>query len=167
MHANAEAITRFYERFQARDGAAMGELYAEDVRFSDPVFPGLEGWRVVAMWRMLCERGKDLRLEFSGVEADDTTGRAHWEAWYTFSATGRQVHNVIDATFVFRDGRAVEHTDRFDFWRWSGQALGPVGTILGWAPPVRNTVRRKAAGGLDEWIEKRGVTAENVRTGGG
>ena len=41
-----------------------------------------------------------------GVEADDRQGRAHWEAHYRFGAAGRQVHNVIDGSFRFRDGRS-------------------------------------------------------------
>ena len=39
------------------------------------------------------------------------TGRAHWEADYTFSSTGRKVHNVIDATFEFEGGLIRAHRD--------------------------------------------------------
>ncbi|MBL8605338.1 MAG: nuclear transport factor 2 family protein [Myxococcales bacterium] len=148
-HPNAALIESFYTAFQRRDAAAMGALYADDVRFSDPVFTDLRGPRARAMWAMLCERGKDLTLEFSGVEADDHAGRAHWEARYTFSATGRKVHNVIDARFVFRDGKIVEHVDQFDLWRWSRMALGPMGVLLGWSPMVQNKIRGQAARGLD------------------
>ena len=38
---------------------------------------------------------------------DDRGGSAHWEAWYTFSATGRKVHNVVEANFEFADGRVL------------------------------------------------------------
>ena len=40
------------------------------------------------MWRMLCGRATDLRVEHSEVEAEGDEGSAHWEAYYTFS-TGR------------------------------------------------------------------------------
>lgn len=30
----------------------------------------------------------------------------------------------------------AEHRDRFDLWRWSRQALGPVGVVLGGAESV-------------------------------
>ncbi|MEZ4405883.1 MAG: nuclear transport factor 2 family protein [Polyangiales bacterium] len=156
MHPNEKLIHDFYEAFAKRDGEAMAALYHPEVVFSDPVFPGLKGKRAGDMWRMLTERGKDLRVEHSGVSADDTSGRAHWEAWYTFSATGRSVHNVIDATFRFKDGKIIGHTDRFDFWRWSRQALGPVGLLLGWTPIVQNKVRAQAAKGLDQFEARRG-----------
>ena len=35
----------------------------------------------------------DLVIEHSQVSANDTEGRAHWDATYTFSATGRKVLN--------------------------------------------------------------------------
>src|SRR4029079_13875976 len=101
MSPTAETIRTFYEAFQRRDAAAMGRCYTPDVVFSDPVFTHLVGDRARGMWAMLCERGKDLRVEFSDVAADAERGRAHWEAWYTFSASGRLVHNVIAARFRF------------------------------------------------------------------
>src|SRR6185436_12063916 len=84
MNANAELLTRFYEAFSRRDAEGMVACYADDVRFSDPVFPDLKGDRAKGMWRMLCERGKDLTLEFRDVTAEGDKGTAHWEAKYTF-----------------------------------------------------------------------------------
>lgn len=153
-HPHAALVTRFYEAFQRRDAAAMAECYHADVRFSDPAFPDLRGAQAAAMWAMLIARGTDLRLAFGDVTADDTRGAATWEAWYTFSATGRSVHNVIRATFEFREGRIVRHVDRFDFWRWARQALGPTGLLLGWTPFLRAKVRASAARALESWGAK-------------
>ena len=99
MHPNATLLTDFYEAFAARDGDAMAAAYAPDAEFSDPVFTDLRGAEVGAMWKMLCSRAADLRIEASGIDASEAGGRAHWEAWYTFTKTGRKVHNVIDAEF--------------------------------------------------------------------
>lgn len=151
MNANEEIVRRFYTAFQKRDAAAMVACYAPDVQFSDPVFTDLRGPAAGMMWTMLCERGKDLKIEFRDVRADATTGSAHWEAWYTFSTTGRHVHNIIDASFEFRDGRIVKHTDTFDLHRWAGLALGMPGKLLGWTPLVQNKIRAMAAKGLDDY----------------
>lgn len=105
------------------------------------------------MWQMLCERGKDLKIEFRDIEADDSAGQAHWEAWYTFSGTGRPVHNRIDARFDFRDGLIIRHRDTFDFWAWASQALGPTGRLLGWSGFVKNRVRSKAAASLAAFLK--------------
>lgn len=154
MDQPADVIRKFYAAFQRRDHAAMAAFYAPDATFSDPVFPALRGPAVGAMWRMLCERGTDLRIEASGIEGDSTHGRAHWEAWYTFSATRRPVHNIITASFTFRDGLIQSHTDAFDLYRWARQALGLKGLLLGWAPPVQGAVRAQAARALDAFIRK-------------
>lgn len=147
MHPHAELIDRFYTAFARRDADAMVACYHADVRFTDPVFD-VSGDDAGAMWRMLCERGEDLVVTHSGVVADAERGSAHWDATYTFSATGRRVRNSIDATFEFRDGRIVRHVDRFDFWRWSRQALGVPGLLLGWTPVLRRKVARRAVAGL-------------------
>lgn len=148
MPDHAAVIREFYAAFARRDAEGMAALYADDVAFSDPVFPDLKGEEARDMWRMLCGRAPDLRVEPSGIEADATTGRAHWDAYYTFSATGRRVHNAIDATFELREGKIVRHRDHFSFWRWARQALGPAGLLLGWTPLIQGKVRRTAAAGL-------------------
>ena len=80
------------------------------------------------MWAMLTSRAKDnFEIILIEASADADGGRAKWEAKYTFSQTGNLVHNKIDAAFAFRDGKIVRHVDRFSFWRWSAQALGPMG----------------------------------------
>jgi len=149
MHSNAALIETFYRAFQRRDAEAMAACYTSDVRFSDPAFGELVGSAATDMWRMLCSRAKDLQLRFSDVAADDARGSARWEADYLFSQTGRMVHNRIDASFKFRDGLIAEHRDTFDLWRWSRQALGLPGILLGWSPIVRNKVRSQALRGLE------------------
>ena len=151
MHPNARLIETFYTSFQKRDAEGMVACYHPDVRFSDPVFHELVGSRACAMWRMLCKRAKDLEIEFRDVQADDKTGSAHWEARYLFSATGRNVHNVIDAKFEFEGGKIVRHADTFDLWRWAGMAMGAKGKLLGWLPPVQQAIHKKAMGGLAEF----------------
>jgi len=150
MHPNAELITRFYQAFNRGDAATMRAAYQPDATFSDQAFPGLKGEEVGDMWTMLVGRAKDFRLEFRDVQADDARGQAHWEAWYLFGGQ-RRVHNVIDASFTFRDGRIATHVDHFDFWRWSRQALGLPGALLGWSGGLRRTVQQRSRKLLDEY----------------
>jgi ketosteroid isomerase-like protein len=145
--ANRARITALYEALARRDGEAMAACYTADARFDDPAF-SLSGGEVGDMWRMLTHRGKDLRASVANIEADASSGRADWQAWYTFSGSGRPVHNVIHAEFEFRDGLICRHIDTFSMWRWSRQALGPAGLLLGWTPWLAGRVRREAAGGL-------------------
>ena len=151
--ANSDLIDRFYRAFANLDGATMAACYAADAEFQDEVFTLHGRDEIAAMWNMLCTATRDKgmadwSLDYSGVQADGTTGRAHWEAHYRFSATGRLVHNRIDAQFTFADGLISSHRDRFDFRAWSRQALGAPGWLLGWSPMFRRKVAARAASNL-------------------
>lgn len=156
MHPNAELLLRFYQAFNRRDADAMAACYAADVRFEDPAFGVLTGVEAGDMWRMLCSRALDLQVTVTDVAADAVHGSARWEALYTFTQTGRKVHNSIEAEFGFRDGLISEHRDRFDFWRWSRQALGAPGLLLGWTRLLQDKVRAQARTGLKRYSESLG-----------
>jgi ketosteroid isomerase-like protein len=156
MHPNETVLADFYTAFQQRNYAFMQLAYHEQATFRDPVFGDLQAEQVKAMWQMLLTSAKDLTVTFSVIHADDATGSCHWEAWYTFSRTGRKVHNVIAASFVFRDGKIIRHIDAFDRWRWSRQALGLSGLLLGWSPLLKNKVRSMARTNLQNFMSKEG-----------
>ncbi|MEA2432661.1 MAG: hypothetical protein QOG54_118 [Actinomycetota bacterium] len=154
VNANADLISEFYSAFAKGDHATMARSYSDDATFSDPVFRNLDAEEARAMWRMFCTSGNDIDLTFRDVEADDTSGSAHWEAIYAFPKTGRRVHNKIDAAFSFRDGKIVRHKDDFDLYSWTRRALGPVGLLLGWTPIVQGQVRGQAAAQLKRFQEE-------------
>jgi hypothetical protein len=160
MHPNQQTIEMFYGAFARLDSDTMASCYAEDVTFDDEVF-SLKGKREVAgMWRMLCEatqaKGADVwKLTYRDVKADGEGGSAHWDAHYRFSATNRIVDNAIDAKFKFNPaGQIVRHEDSFDFWKWSRQALGAPGVLLGWTPVIRGKVRGQAGANLQKFLAK-------------
>ncbi len=160
MHPNQQSIDNFYSAFARLDAETMAQCYAEDVAFDDEVF-SLRGKREVAgMWKMLCQatqaKGADVwKLTYRDVRADATSGQAHWDAHYRFSSTGRIVDNSIDARFAFDpQGRIASHRDSFDFWRWSRQALGAPGYLLGWTPQLRSKVRAQAGANLRNFLAK-------------
>ena len=127
-------IENFYTAFANLDAEGMVACYHEDVVFEDPAFGMLKGEKAKNMWRMLCssQKGKDFTVNFSNIEMSNLGGKAYWEAFYTFSKTGRKVHNKIKAEFKFKDGKIIEHIDTFDLYRWSRQALGFTGFLMGW-----------------------------------
>jgi ketosteroid isomerase-like protein len=154
MHPNEKLLHDFYAAFERLDAATMGAAYTADAHFSDPVFPDLNGPDVPAMWAMLTARSSGIRLEVSGVEADDRTGRATWVAHYAFGPAQRPVVNKVSSVFVFSDGKIKREDDTFDFHAWSAMALGGKGRLLGWTPLVRHAVQTQAAKGLAEFMAK-------------
>jgi ketosteroid isomerase-like protein len=144
MHPNEKLIQDFYTAFNKRDFKTMGECYAEKATFTDEVFKNLNGQEVRGMWEMLCTNGKELTIKFSDVKASDTEGEAKWVANYLFSATGNKVENRVQAKFKFVNGKIVEHRDYFDFYKWSSQALGIMGKLMGWTSFIRNKIQTTA-----------------------
>jgi ketosteroid isomerase-like protein len=150
----AGVAERFYSAFAARDWRAMGALYADDARFSDPAFVDLDAVEVRAMWRMLISRGTDLKLHYRVLNETVDSAQVHWTARYTFTQTGRPVVNEIDARLQLRDGNIVRHVDVFDFHRWARQALGAPGLLLGGTPFFRRKVQAKARAGLRQYMQR-------------
>lgn len=124
-------IEKFYTAFAKKDWQTMQSCYHQDVIFEDPAFGQLKGDDARKMWKMLCEQGKDLELSYKNVSYSDTTGSVNWEAKYTFSKTGRKVHNIIGASFELNNGLITKHIDQFNLHKWAGQALGLSGKLLG------------------------------------
>ena len=155
QHPNAALIERFYDAFNRHDGNAMVACYHQNVEFSDDVFGALTSAEAGGMWRMFCETGTDLRVEVSDVRADDRTGSARWDAWYTFAATKRPVHNVIQAQFEFADGLIRRHKDSFSFPKWAAQALGTPGKLLGRTGFLRKKVRQQAHKTLNAYLKSK------------
>lgn len=148
-------IERFYESFKKHDATGMVELYHSDVIFNDPVFHNLNFHKVKGMWEMLIERsGGELDITYHTLIADQEKGQCVWEAKYNFSKTKRPVHNIIHASMEFKDGLIIQHIDDFNFWRWSTQALGTPGTLLGWTPIIQNKVRKMASQSLAKYLSK-------------
>ena len=157
-HDPVETVQALYEAFRALDGARMEQCYAEDACFDDPVFSVRGRARIGGLWRMLCEgairQGRaDWRLDYGDIVVEGRKGCAHWEPKYRFGATGRRVHNLIDASFHFDgQGLILAHRDDFDLYRWGCQALGAKGRLLGWMPWFRTQLRAQAARRLEAWL---------------
>lgn len=150
-------IEKFYSSFSHLEADKMISCYHKDVIFEDPAFGILKGERAMFMWKMLCEsqKGKDFKVVYSNIEINGNLGFAQWEAFYTFSKTGRKVHNKIHAQFEFKDGLIIKHTDTFNLRHWAKQALGFKGLVLGGTRYFRNKLKTQTNNLLDAYIEKK------------
>jgi len=140
---NTDLINKFYESFANADVVGMVNCYDNNIVFSDPAFGELKGSDAKNMWRMLLSRSKDIKITFDNVKADDKTGSANWRAEYVYSQTGREVINKISAQFEFQNGKIIKHTDRFNLWRWTQQALGWKGYFLGWSLFMKKKIQKQ------------------------
>ncbi len=151
---NKEFIIHFYSALQTLNYEEMQKAYHPEAQYTDPIFGTLDAAQVKAMWKMLLTRGQDLQVAFSNVHATNSTGKCRWEAWYTFSKTGRFVHNIIRSSFEFKDGKIYRQQDAFSVWRWSRYALGVPGIFLGWSPWIQNEIKDGARENLKKFMGK-------------
>ena len=157
MESAERIISQFYHSFQNKDHQGMHACYHPDLSFSEPVFQNLDYKKTCAMWHMLIERGKDLKLQYDNIQNHGDKITCNWEAFYTFSSTGNKVHNLITGTFILEENKIIRHIDHFNFWKWSSMALGTTGTLLGWTSFVRSKVRKTAFNSLEKFIKNHPV----------
>jgi len=150
-------IEKFYTAFQNKDAEIMISCYHDDIIFCDPAFGEINGDDAKAMWRMLCRNASDLKVEFSDINASLKKGSAHWEAWYTFSKTGRRVHNVVSAEFDFKDSKIIKHIDSFNLHKWATQAFGLKGRLLGGTNFFKNKLNQQTNKALKQFRETNAI----------
>lgn len=153
MHPNEATIHRFYTAFQQLDYATMQSCYHPEAVFNDHVFGLLDASETLAMWEMLCKKARDFSLVYGPVALlDEEYTTCPWTASYLFSKTGRRIINKITAHMKFRDGLIIEHTDAFDIYRWSRQAFGLSGLLLGWSSWMHKRIQRQALKNLADFM---------------
>ncbi|MCW2118410.1 nuclear transport factor 2 family protein [Flavobacterium sp. 7A] len=163
MTANEETIQKFYSAFSKSDTKTMFKFYAPNIKFMDPIFGSLIGMDVLSMWSMLISKSKGkMEIVVSDIKADDFIGSAQWIATYTYSATNRKVVNIVTANFQFKDGLIFKHTDNFDIWKWSQQALGFIGVLFGWTGFMQQKIQDKALLSLKKY--KTTISKHNSNT---
>jgi ketosteroid isomerase-like protein len=151
-------IDKFYSSFQKLDHAGMNSCYSDDIVFFDPVFGLLKGEEARAMWEMLCKNAKDLTITHSNIKhLDGEYSTCDWVASYTFSGTGRKVVNRITANMRFANGKIIEHSDAFSLHKWSKQALGFSGWLLGWNSFFQRRIKNRAKRNLLRFMESKGM----------
>jgi ketosteroid isomerase-like protein len=155
MTANENTIQKFYTAFANGDAIQMCECYHPNIQFRDPIFGLLKGNEVCKMWKMLIEKSKgDLKIDYFDVKADEYLGSVSWIATYHFSKTNRKVINSIATKLHFQDGLIIKHTDDFDIWKWSKQALGIQGFIFGWTGFLQKQIQKQALENLKKFKSK-------------
>ena len=155
MSSQIELITTFYTSFQKKDYQGMNGCYSQDIIFNDPAFGILQGDEVRAMWKMLCTNAKDFSLTFTNIQLlDEEYATCNWTALYSFSKTGRKIVNNVKAHMRIENGLITEHTDQFNIWTWSRQALGLPGIILGWSNYLKSKIQNNARKSLGQFMDK-------------
>ncbi|RKS53528.1 ketosteroid isomerase-like protein [Gillisia mitskevichiae] len=157
---NKELLEKFYNSFSDGNAQGMIECYHKDITFRDPAFGKLRGSKAKNMWEMLLSK-KDSKaiITYKILEIGKEDAKVSWTAHYKYGPKKRNVINKVIANFEFRDGKIINHTDKFDLWSWSKQALGASGYLLGWSSYMRDQIQKKTGSLLNSYIEKKSLAA--------
>lgn len=154
MNTSEQIITDFYTAFNKLDANKMNACYSDDIVFYDPVFELLKGDEVKSMWQMLCKNAKDFSLTFGNIkDLEENYYTCDWVATYTFSRTGKTVVNNVKANMKIVDDKIIEHSDGFSIHKWSRQALGFSGWLLGWNSFFQRKIKNTAKRNLLRYME--------------
>jgi ketosteroid isomerase-like protein len=152
---NTETIKKFYTSFSEGNAKDMIACYHEEIVFQDPAFGVLKGNRAKKMWEMLLSnKDSNIKITFNNINVDGDEGGASWIAEYVYGPKKRKVINKVNAQFKFKEGEITEHKDTFNLWKWSGQALGLVGHMIGWTPIMKKKIQSITSKKLNTYIEK-------------
>ena len=154
MNNDERLIEKFFTGFQKLDYTTMNACYSDDIAFYDPMFDLLRGHEAKAMWQMLCTNAKNFSVTFDSIKnLEEGYYTCNWCATYTFSKTGRPVVNRIKAHMKIENGLIIEHSDAWSLHKWSQQALGFSGWLLGWAGFYRRKLKNGAKRNLMNFIQ--------------
>ncbi len=150
---NEKLVKSFYTAFVQGNEDLMTACYHDDVVFNDPVFGTLRGEQAVHMWKMLLsKRTEQTTISFQDVKTSNDNATATWTARYVYGPTNRKVVNHVNAHFKFKDGKIIEHIDSFNLWKWTQQALGVPGYLLGWTPFMKNKIQKTTNAQLQKFM---------------
>lgn len=159
MQANpvtTRALERFFDALRRCDKAALRDCCSPGLRFDDPLI-SITGrddrldWCTL-LWTPCDGDGQRIwHLELDDVHTRGPLGTARWNLRYRYTPTGRLIELAVTSQFTFDpDGSITAQRDSFDFWRWSRQAHGLLGLLLGWTPLLWDQARDQARVSLED-----------------
>ncbi|WP_342269364.1 nuclear transport factor 2 family protein [Spiroplasma endosymbiont of Aspidapion aeneum] len=128
-----QIINEFYSAFKKGDYQKMNSLYGEDIIFNDSIFKDLDYLQVTSMWEMLLSKKEESKfsIEYEVLLDHNDEYYVMWSAHYLFGPKRRKVSNIVKSEMVIKDKKIALHTDVFDFYKWSKQAIGIASILFG------------------------------------
>ncbi len=141
MTPEEETVRKVYESIQRHDAASAAECYREDASYRDLAFDLKGKPLIAAMWRLVCS--SDVKVTYRDIRTEGSEVKGHWEFDYKYHRVN-PVHNEMDSTFVFRDGKILVHHDEASRFDWAKQALGkPTGALVTVFPFILRLMAKK------------------------
>ena len=150
-----DVAQQFYTAFAKKDYLELARFYHNDLSFTDPAFGTLSRSETLAMWEMLFTSADDLDINFKLLTSGDNFVVVEWRANYSFGSKKRFVKNIIKAKLLIEDDLIIRHIDSFNLYRWSRQAMGIAGWLIGWTGFFRRKLQKQTRSRLASFISKK------------
>ncbi|RKR82268.1 SnoaL-like protein [Mucilaginibacter gracilis] len=153
MYSNEKLILDFYDNLRKGDVKKIGNFYAKNATFRDPIFISLNASQASAMWAMVVKE-KDFQIDIKKIDISDRFLTADCTLIWTCE-NGKKVLNDITSRFAFNtDGKILLHSNHFDVYKLVKQTTGTIGVLFGWTKVLRNRTRRLAAEKLNYFMKE-------------
>lgn len=139
-----EIAIKFYDAFSVANIDVLKQLYDKKLIFNDNIFVNLDYNETISMWSSLLVGNKNMSIKYEIKKYSEKYVEVEWIADYLFTSTNRNVKNIILAKMEIDQGKIINHTDNFDFYKWSQMAFGITGVLIGWTSFFKNKVRTEA-----------------------
>ena len=139
-----EIAIKFYDAFSAANIDVLKQLYDKKLIFNDNIFVNLDYNETISMWSSLLVGNKNMSIKYEIKKYSEKYVEVEWIADYLFTSTNRNIKNIILAKMEIDQGKIINHTDNFDFYKWSQMAFGITGVLIGWTSFFKNKVRTEA-----------------------
>lgn len=103
---------------------------------------------------LLSQKKESTIITFNSIQASSEKGTVNWIAEYFYGEKKRKVINKVNASFKFKEGKIIEHTDTFNLWEWTKQAMGITGFLMGWTSFMKDKIQATTNKNLDDFIQK-------------
>ncbi|HZU99771.1 MAG TPA: nuclear transport factor 2 family protein [Planctomycetota bacterium] len=157
----AAIAKQFFDAFCSGDMKTLDQLYAPNVKWSDPILSFDDRSGTMGMWRWEAAQHPKFSYELGAVTGD--TVKVTWHADYKLN--GNPIHNDVTATLTIDDeGKVVKHVDDYSWEKWSSQAFPGLHASAVW-PYIEDVVRLGVAATLHFESLKTNLTPEPTSKG--
>ncbi|MBO6794497.1 MAG: nuclear transport factor 2 family protein [Balneolaceae bacterium] len=140
---STEIVKTFYEALNNGDIKTVRQLYHPDAVYKSEMF-SLKGPEVFALWYTATQPEMNLTAECSSINKVNNEVHTTWNISYELSVVNRTIKLSEKGLFKFKDGKIIFHQDKYSFYSWCKQTLGPIGWLFGWTAWLKKRVSKQA-----------------------
>jgi ketosteroid isomerase-like protein len=109
-------LGKYGAAWEARDSAAVGQLFSPDASYHEMPFDPVKQGRgaIQDYWKTVTADQRDIQFESKVIAVNGNTGVAHWKATFKLQSTGAVI--TLDGVFVLEFAPTGECKSLREWW---------------------------------------------------